>query len=398
MLIFSHNKYPILIYSGSRVLNSSQSPSINSNFIYLTGLDIEDLVLFSYLDEIHFYGKDTRKIKLDTSKKIYHYPISKLPDLILKLEGKKIYSLSNFSNIPGLHHPDSLDISMLESICQKRRPTKSQTEIKKIETACQIVSQAIQGTWKELSQRSISNCQQLVNLVEKKIKKKLEYPSYSTICTTGENSTILHCAHYRSKIKNNLILLDIGFKYEGYCSDITRTFPLDTMTPEQKQIYEIVLEANEKAISHLKPRVSFLKIEKDIYLFLYQELDKLGLFRNKMESNLDKISFMKQEIMYHSLGHLIGLEVHDIGELDRLRENMVITIEPGIYFRKNLKNHPHINSSILDKYLDIGGIRIEDTVLITKTGSRILNKVKGKILPKKIKDIQKILGFKNILE
>ena len=398
MLIFSHNKYPILIYSGPRLLNSNQSPSINSNFIYLTGLDIENLVLFSYLDEIHFYGKVSPKIKLDMKKKIYHHPISKLPDLILKLEGKKIYSLSNFSTIPGLHHLDSLDIKMLDSICQKRRPTKNQTEIKKIETACQIVSQAIQDTWKELSQRSISNCQQLVNLVEKKIKKKLEYPAYSTICTTGANSTTLHCEHYRSKIKNNLILLDIGFKYQGYCSDITRTFPLDTMTPEQKEMYEIVLEANEKAIAQLKPRVSFLKIEKDIYLFLYQELDKLGFFRKKMESNLDKISFIQQEVMYHSLGHLIGLEVHDIGKLDRLQENMVLTIEPGIYFRKKLRNHPHINPSILDQYLDIGGIRIEDTVLITQTGSRILNKVKGKILPKRIKAIQKILRFKNILE
>ena len=95
--------------------------------------------------------------------------------------------------------------------------------------------------------------------------------------------------------------------------------------------------------------------------------------------------------MYHSLGHFIGLYVHDVGNITILQKNMVLTVEPGIYFRETLRTNYLIDELELEKYIGIGGIRIEDTILITKKGNEILNTVRGNPLAKTIEEIEKIV-------
>ena len=91
--------------------------------------------------------------------------------------------------------------------------------------------------------------------------------------------------------------------------------------------------------------------------------------------------------MPHSIGHSVGLDNHDVGELLVLKENMVIALEPGLYFGKELSREVGINQDTLKRYIHIGGVRIEDTILVTKHGSRVLSNV-----PKEIKDITRMLS------
>jgi len=114
---------------------------------------------------------------------------------------------------------------------------------------------------------------------------------------------------------------------------------------------------------------------------MYNECKKLNLFSVTGSINLMSL------LMPHSVGHSVGLDNHDVGDLIILKENMVIALEPGIYFKNDMMNNSGFNKDTLRRFMSMGGIRIEDTVLVTKTGSRVLSNV-----PKEIKDLTRMLS------
>ena len=189
-------------------------------------------------------------------------------------------------------------------------------------------------------------------------------PSFKTIAASGVNATILHYEKNNDIIKDNeLILFDLGVSYLGYASDISRTFPVNGKFSErQKAYYEIVLNANKKVIEFIKPGVTNEEVNNYAKDLLADGLIKLGKITKKEELS---------KYYYHSIGHFLGLDVHDVGHYTKpFSEGQIFTVEPGLYIK--------------DENI---GIRIEDDILITKDGSVNLSKD----IIKEVKDIEEFM-------
>jgi Xaa-Pro aminopeptidase len=242
--------------------------------------------------------------------------------------------------------------------------------------------------------------------------------AYGIICTTQGH--VLHNHHYHNELKDGqIILLDAGAATKNhYAGDITRVFPVGiTFTQQQRDIYEIVLAAEETAIKMVRPNIPYRDIHMAAALVIAQGLKELGLMQGNME---DAVAQSAHALFFpHGLGHMIGLDVHDMEDLGEnhvgysskverskdfgtaylrlgrhLEEGFVLTVEPGIYFIPELidkwasekKYNQFINYNEVEKYRDFTGIRIEDNVLVTKDGHRVL----GNPIPKAVAEIERL--------
>ncbi len=175
--------------------------------------------------------------------------------------------------------------------------------------------------------------------------------AFKTIAASGKNATVLH---YSSNdgitCENDLILCDLGAQWHYYNGDITRTFPVNgKFTERQKEIYNIVLEGQKKVISSIRPGIEFGSLNTILIEYYEKALKELGLIKDKSEVS---------KYYYHGVSHSLGLETHDAGRHNEglLEEGMVFTVEPGLYIEE-----------------EGIGIRIEDNVLVTSDGCRVLS-------------------------
>ncbi len=175
--------------------------------------------------------------------------------------------------------------------------------------------------------------------------------SFPTIAGSGMNGTMLHYETNQDTCEDNtLILLDLGAKYQGYCADITRTYPVNgKFTERQRQVYDIVLAANRKVAEEAKPGMTTLELNNICKKVLAEGCIRLGLIKKEEEIG---------KYYMHSVSHHLGIDVHDVtvDSNKKLRPGAVITDEPGLY---------------IDEW-EIG-IRIEDDLLITETGCEVLS-------------------------
>lgn len=195
--------------------------------------------------------------------------------------------------------------------------------------------------------------------------------AFKTIAAAGKNATVLHYVTNDSEIKDgDLILFDLGAQYKYYNGDISRTFPVSgKFTERQKEVYNAVLKVNERVISEMKPGVSFLELNKKAKEWIAEECVSLGLITNKEEVS---------KYYYHSIGHSLGMDTHDIELENRnviFKPGMVYTVEPGIYIEE-----------------EGIGIRIEDDVLITEEGHEVLTKE----MIKTIDEIEEFMAKNNL--
>jgi Xaa-Pro aminopeptidase len=192
-----------------------------------------------------------------------------------------------------------------------------------------------------------------------------EAEGYTPIVGAGPNSTALHYDKLSRKIEDgDIVVLDVGAQFSGYSADITRTLPANgKFTPRQREIYDIVLGAQNAAIAAVKPGMDFCKGDKSVHKIAYNYINSHG-------KDLHGKSLGPYFI--HGLGHHIGLNVHDAGDYCfPFQPGMIITIEPGIYIpEENL------------------GVRIEDDALITETGHKLLSER----LPRDAGEIEKIMA------
>src|SRR5882757_1954388 len=194
--------------------------------------------------------------------------------------------------------------------------------------------------------------------------------SYHPIVGGGENSCILHYHENNATLQDgDLLLIDAGCEYGFYASDITRTFPVNgRYSPEQRAVYEVVLQAQYAAIAAAKPGNHWNEPHDAAVREVTQGLLKLGLLKGKLQ-NLIKEGSYKQFFM-HRTGHWLGMDVHDVGdykvgnEWRVLEPGMALTVEPGIYI-------PAGSKGVHKRWWNIG-IRIEDDVVITKSGCEVL--------------------------
>ncbi|MBE9177960.1 aminopeptidase P N-terminal domain-containing protein [Oculatella sp. LEGE 06141] len=201
-------------------------------------------------------------------------------------------------------------------------------------------------------------------------------PAYPSIVASGANACVLHYTENDRQMQDgDLLLIDAGCAYGYYNSDITRTFPVGArFTPEQKAIYEIVLEAQLQAIAQVQPGNPYSHIHETAVGVIVDGLIDLGLLRGDRE---DIIKEEKYKPFYmHKTGHWLGLDVHDVGVYQHgetahtLEPGQVTTIEPGIYISPTIK--PVDGQPEVDPRWHGIGIRIEDDVLVTSTGYEIL--------------------------
>ena len=229
--------------------------------------------------------------------------------------------------------------------------------------------------------------------------------AYQVIAGSGENAGTLHYVKNNEPLKGRqLVCLDAGSEWECYASDVTRTFPISGKWPSQeaRDIYEIVQHMQEFCIEKLRPGVPFFYLHFLAHIIAIEGLLKLGILQGATVEELASLGTCRA-FFPHGLGHHLGLEVHDVpgipvlwsdkdqsslldvnrsmppctADSPKLEAGMVVTVEPGIYFsryeleRSYLHSPIHsryINKEVLERYYPVGGVRIEDDILITAHG------------------------------
>jgi Xaa-Pro aminopeptidase len=203
-------------------------------------------------------------------------------------------------------------------------------------------------------------------------------PSYTSIIGGGGNATILHYIDNKAELKDgDLLLVDAGCEYKGYASDITRSFPVNGKFSEaQAEIYDVVLETQKSCVDMVRPGVRLEDLKTHSIEMLTEGMVRLGLLKGDPKKLIAEKKYM--QFYMHNLGHFLGIDVHDAGRYYHRGESrpaeagMVMTIEPGIYVSPDTSRIPEgFNKDIPAKYLGIG-VRIEDDVLVTENGSRVL--------------------------
>ncbi len=242
-----------------------------------------------------------------------------------------------------------IDIQTSQMIFALLRMQKDQSELDNVSHAIQITEQGLYRIMKSLKPGVTEyGMQAEYNYI---LNQHRTSPSFDTIAASGKNATILHYVDNSDTVNDGeLILLDLGVEYKHYCSDITRVYPANgKFTKRQKEVYEVVLEANKKTIEWLKAGVTLKEFNDYGKQILIDGAKRLGLI--KEDSEISKY-------YYHGLGHYLGLDVHDVGDYTKpIPEGALITVEPGLYIaEENI------------------GIRIEDDVVVTKDGSINLSK------------------------
>ncbi len=211
-----------------------------------------------------------------------------------------------------------------------------------------------------------------------------KYPAYGTIVGAGDNACILHYTENNQGLKDgDLVLIDAGCEWQGYASDITRTFPVSgQFSTEQKQLYQLVLDAQLAAFEMIKPNNTIKQASDVAIAVITQGLIDLNILKGELADNIEQKTYRK--FYMHGLSHWLGLDVHDVGnyKIDGqerlLTPGMVLTVEPGIYIAPD--------ADVDNKWCGIG-IRIEDNLLITQSGHENLTLA----APKTISDIEALM-------
>ncbi|EGT79728.1 Xaa-Pro aminopeptidase [Haemophilus quentini] len=211
------------------------------------------------------------------------------------------------------------------------------------------------------------------------------FPSYNSIVAGGNNACILHYTENDRPLNDgDLVLIDAGCEFAMYAGDITRTFPVNgKFTQPQREIYELVLKAQKRAIELLVPGNSIKQANDEVIRIKTQGLVDLGILKGDVDTLIEQQAY--RQFYMHGLGHWLGLDVHDVGSYGQdkqriLEIGMVITVEPGIYISED--------ADVPEQYKGIG-VRIEDNLLMTEYGNKILTAA----APKEIADIENLMNF-----
>jgi len=323
------------------------------NLNYLSGFDGEGFALIEtngknylltdsrYTEQAQKESSDFKILTEEPNKK--NARILALKKILAQSKIKRIaFESNNLSYADFRKYSDSFEsIEFLptENIIELLRMIKYKEEIIKIKKAAQITTESLKDVFELIKpgMRELDIASELAYTMRKKGAQK---EAFDIIVVSGERSSLVHGKPSEKKIiEGELIVIDVGANYQNYNSDITRTIIMGKENAKQREIFSIVLEAQNKALEFLKPGVKC------------KEVDSIA--RNII------INGGYGEYFGHNLGHGVGLDIHELprvsfSEDTVLLPGMVITIEPGIYLP------------------EVGGVRIEDSVLITEEGYEIL--------------------------
>ena len=324
-------------------------------------------------------------------------------------------NLAYWLHLPLMELSKEVSIPLIQAIVAQRA-VKTSEEIVEIEKALVTTKAmylaAMRQTRAGIKEAQLAGISQGIAVAS---GGDLAYPIIMTV-----HGEVLHNHHYQNQLKSGqLVLADMGAESAmHYATDITRTWPVDaTFTQQQKEIYQIVLDAQLAGIAHSRPGVRNLDIHLNVAKVITNGLKSLGL----MQGDTDEIVQAGAHALFfpHGLGHMLGLDVHDMEDLGEqytgyyaglerstqfglkslrmgreLEAGFVMTIEPGIYFipelidiwQKESRFTQFINYPALEAYRNFSGVRIEDDVLVTESEPRVL----GPHIPKTIAEIEKV--------
>ncbi|MGQ0475290.1 Xaa-Pro aminopeptidase [Acinetobacter sp. FDAARGOS_724] len=275
-------------------------------------------------------------------------------------------------------------IMQLDRIVDEMRLHKDENEIELMQLASDISAEA----------HTLAMQKVRPGMMEYALEAELNYifgkngcvPSYNSIVGGGENACILHYVENDKELKDgDLVLIDAACEYQFYASDITRTFPVNgKFSPEQKALYNVVLDAQIAAINAVQIGNSYKEPHNVAVRILVQGLLDLGIMQGELEEIIQTESF--RQFYMHGTGHWLGMDVHDVGtykangEWRAYEEGMVVTVEPGLYIAPD-------DETVDAKWRGIG-IRIEDDVVATKNGPLVLT---AKVV-KTVEDIEALMA------
>jgi len=276
------------------------------------------------------------------------------------------------------------EVLNVRDVVHELRLFKDQFEIDSLRMANAIASDAHEAAMR-FSHPGVNECQVqavLESVMRARGSSQLGYPS---IVAGGSNACCLHYNVNSCRVENNeLLLIDAGCEWNFLTADITRTFPVSgKFTPEQKEIYELTLLAQKTAIDALRPGVLFSHVGELAARVLIDGLLQLGLLSGTADSILE--SQTHKAFFPHSLGHFLGMDVHDVGRyriknVERpLEAGMVVTIEPGLYIQPECQ-------TVDERWRGIG-VRIEDNILVTNDGYENLTSC-----VKSVEDVEAAVG------
>lgn len=301
------------------------------------------------------------------------------------LDDKIIRKLAELRGLTRRAVVAPVHLTDLAHIAHEMRRTKSEEEIALIARAAEITAEGHVAAMRAAKP----------GMREYEIEAIIEYtfrkhgaasPAYGSIVGTGNNATVLHYVRNDATLQDgDLLLVDAGAEYQGYAADITRAFPVSgKFTDAHRDIYELVLRAEEECVARVRAGVSMDELYDHSAQVLTEGMVRLGLLAGDPAKLIEEEAHKK--FYAHKLGHSIGMDVHDVGlyyergQARPLAAGMVITIEPGLYITKDAEGVP-------DKYRGIG-VRIEDDVVVTETGGRVLT---GGV-PKSIEEIEALMA------
>lgn len=382
----------------------------DSDFFYLTGFDESDAVavLAPHHEEHRFIlfvqPKDWEKevwsgyrVGVEAAQTLYGadavYPIAeldeKLPQYLEKAD--RIYYhlgrdrdfnqtvLKQWQRLLATYSKRGTGPVALEDpsfILHPMRRVKSPTELELMRKAIAISVKA-HNQAREMTQPGLYEYEIQAEMENIFRREGGSGPAYPSIVASGPNSCILHYIENNRQMQDgDLLLIDAGCSYDYYNADITRTFPVSgQFTPEQKVLYELVLEAQLQAIAQVKPGNPYNHFHDTATRVLVEGLVELGLLQGDIDEIIQEKKY--KPFYMHGTGHWLGLDVHDAGIYKADAENWlpfepgnVVTVEPGIYIgpeTQPVEGQPEID----DRWRGIG-IRIEDNVLVTPEGNEIL--------------------------
>jgi len=359
------------LYDGARLGKEGAVDKLKFELAF-EGPDFEDFNIdFSTFDKVLFY--DFKEDVRDTKEE------ADLFDLIAAFKEKVNYGEDAMA-INAEPKASNLDTKSLDELMKSLRGIKTKEELSLIRKAVDISTMGQREVMKAMKPgMSEQEIQGLHEFVFKKYQA--EFEGYPSIVGAGHNGCVLHYIdNYKPAIEDGeLILMDLGAEYHGYTADVTRTIPVNgKFTKEQKLIYDLVYEAQEAGRAACKPGATF----KDVYAatakVVNEGLVELGLYASTEEEDMINPETGRNRYYPHGCCHHIGLDVHDKGDYAELKENMVITIEPGIYIPEG--------SPCDEKWWGIP-VRIEDDFLITKEGCELLSD----LAPRKSEEIEALM-------
>ena len=281
--------------------------------------------------------------------------------------------------------PPLLNVTDPQSAIDQMRLIKSELEIESLQNAIDITGRGFESAMRSTNPGSYEyqvQAEMEVNF------RRMGSPrnGYPSIVASGGNACILHYIKNRARLNDgDLLLIDAGAEIDFYTADITRTWPVNgKFSPEQRAVYQIVLDAQANAFDAIIPGAGFDKPHMAALRTLVQGLKDLKVLDGSVDGLIEEQAY--RPYYMHGTSHWLGLDVHDSGpyrNADRateLQSGMVFTIEPGLYFGTQATESPSHLKGI--------GIRIEDDVLVTNTGHKVLSSS----IPSEIDDIENLVG------